>query len=649
MSWKAIFSLPLVALCCLQGALSADAQTTISDCPAEANPFRLDFRHIEANGIGYSTGYSTIALFSSLPEAWHRITPFVDMRGHAFNDGKFAANLGIGIRYLSKRIYGANIYYDFRQARKGIFNQIAFGLETLGTRWDFRINGYLPVGRLKTPAFSKRHESFCQFKEFSGSSILVDEVSVTRKKIDFAMQGADAEVGVHLLNPRDNFDLVAAIGPYYFHGQYGKFAAGGKARLAAQINDYIALEGNFSYDNLFRAIVQGQVTVSVPFGKKKKVFKRTPNSYRECSDHIAMSRRLVQPIQRDEIIVASRHHKKSERRTTAVAINPATGLPYNVLFVNNTNPSAGTGTINDPFNQLVLAQLSSIPGDVIYVFTGDGTTTGMSAGFQLKDNQVLMGSGLALNIASNCGTITIPSLQAGAPSITNGGNVIMLASNDIVSGLNILGTSGAGIFGFNIANVQIQNNQIINPHQNSGIQLQDISGTVAVTQNNLIGTFGTNMLGIQVVTIATQPNIIISQNAISDYYYGIRIYAENMSPASSTATIANNFLQNNQVYGASIETDFTAQLAATVQGNAFIGNGTAGLNASTTSNPTNFLCLSLLLNASDTGYTLTNNSPSTFNVISPNSALSGVQANNIGTITTSGGVAFVPPGSPNCP
>ncbi len=648
MSLRTHFFLSLAAVGCVLCTVNVKANDTPSDCPAEPSPLRLDFRHIEANGIGYLTGYSTIALFSSLPEAWHRLTPFIDMRGHVFNDGKFASNLGVGVRYLSNRIYGANIYYDFRQARKGIFNQIAFGLETLGTRWDFRINGYLPVGRLKTPSFDKRYSFLCKFKEFSGNSILVDEINITRKKIEFAMQGADAEVGFHLLNPRDNFDLVAAIGPYYFHGQYGKYAAGGKARLAAQINDYIAFEGNFSYDNLFRAIVQGQVTVSIPFGKKKKVFKNRASTSRACDNDIAMSRRLVQPIQRDEIIVASRHHKKSEHRTTGLAINPATGLPYNALFVNNANLNAGTGTIENPFNQLVLAQLSSIPGDLIYVFTGDGTTTGMAAGFQLKNNQILMGSGLALNVPSNCGTITLPALQAGAPSITNAGNVIMLASNNILSGLNILGTSGAGIFGFNITNIQIQNNQITNPFQNSGIQLQDISGTVTITQNDMVGSFGTNMMGIQIVTIATQPNIVISQNAISDYYYGIRVYAENMSVASSTATIANNFLQNNQVYGASVETDFTALLAATVQGNAFVGNGTAGLNASTTSNPTNFLCLNLLLNASDTGYTLTNTSPSTFNVISPDSSLFGVQANNVGTITSTG-VTFVPPGSPNCP
>ena len=105
---------------------------------------RITLRHIESKGVGYNQGYTTLEGFFTVPSLIEtQSVPFLDLRGHVFNDGKFAANAGLGFRYLTSRIWGINAYYDYRNTRRMHYNQVSLGLESLGERWDFRANGYL--------------------------------------------------------------------------------------------------------------------------------------------------------------------------------------------------------------------------------------------------------------------------------------------------------------------------------------------------------------------------------------------------------------------------------------------------------------------------------------------------------------------------
>jgi len=40
------------------------------------------------------------------------------------------------------------------------YNQVSLGLESLGERWDFRANGYLPVGDKKSRLFDPKFDKF---------------------------------------------------------------------------------------------------------------------------------------------------------------------------------------------------------------------------------------------------------------------------------------------------------------------------------------------------------------------------------------------------------------------------------------------------------------------------------------------------------
>ncbi len=410
----------------LSGFTTAYAKEKI--CADGKQHYRTTLRHIESGGIGYEDGYTTLeAFFASDPSQW-TVTPFLDVRGHVFNNGKCAANVGAGLRGLWKnRAYGINTYYDYRNAGHLHSNQVGVGLETLGELFDFRINGYLPVGaKISDPYHTA-------FRKFSGHHMILSQ------KYQSAMKGADAEFGFHFGKSK-SFDFYAAAGPYYFIGEKAPVTWGGKARIQGVFKDILTLEISDSYDRTFHNNFQGQISLTYSFGPKSKIKKQG----RTCEVADTLNDRMLQSVGRQEIIVIDKVRKNT------VAIDPATGLPYFFVFVNNTSHS--DGTYESPYHSFAQAQANSSPYDIIYVYPGDGTTTGMDSGIALQPNQKLWGSGISHSIKTSQGTVSIPAQSSSAPTITNtdintDGNAITLATNNAISGFIITSAYNDAIFG----------------------------------------------------------------------------------------------------------------------------------------------------------------------------------------------------------
>jgi hypothetical protein len=458
---------------------------------------RLSIRQIEGKGIGYGQGYTTLEAFLTPFETFDSWLPFADLRGHRFDNNKFAFNAGVGFRALAScMLWGANVYYDYRQTRHLNYKQIGVGLEALGAHWDYRINGYLPIGKRESGNYQTK------FDKFEGHTLFI------KTKREFDMCGANAEVAYHWM-PKDNIDITAGLGPYYFHGKFNKYAAGGQGRLKATFLNAISIEGIGSYDNLFKWNGQGQLTFSIPLCSKLK----TRGIAKSCCDYMpALDLRVVQPVQRFEIIVADSHEM------TEIAINPATGQPFNFIFVNNTSHSQGT--FESPYNTLLNAQNNSKPFDIIYVYQGDGTSTGMNAGITLQYNQKLWGAGIPQHISTTIGNVTIPPTQ-GLPTITNttaSANVITCANNNEISGMHVLtNTNGQGIGLTNISNAYIHRNVIDVPGSNSmpptafGVNLLGCGGTITFEKNTINQINGTS-IGFALLTTAPQANYFIYNN-----------------------------------------------------------------------------------------------------------------------------------------
>ncbi len=517
----------ILSLLCLSAPYSLTAAMNCSkksDCNDACQSMRITARHIENEGIGYNTGYTTLEAFLAAPVDRWSVMPFMDLRGHIFDDGHWAANGGLGLRTLQcDRIYGGYAYYDYRDTKHKGYNQVSFGLETMGTFWDLRLNGYVAVGHRKSRPYNIR------FSHFGGNNIYYSE------KFQYALSGANAEVGCYPLK-MENITLYTGIGPYYLKGPGRGAVWGGQTRAKVMWKDYVGAELSYSYDHAFQNIVQGQVFLSMPFGPKASVRGREKRS---CMDNNLLCQRMIEPVGKFEIIpVDSKRNKK-------VAIDPTTGNPFTIWFVNNLSHSAGT--FESPFATLAAAETASHAGDLIYVYPGDLTSNGLSNGITLKDGQELLGATLNHSLMTTVGRLTLPAQAPGsnAPLLSNTlGPVVTLGNDNVVSGFYMQNTAGAGILGDRSNNGILCHNYIQgNSAIHNGIELDNATGTFSVFANTIM--FQGACVNIDNTNPVSNASYLFTDNALhsGSGAYGINInYAEGSN---------NYFLSaNNSLYGA---------------------------------------------------------------------------------------------------
>ena len=229
--------------------------------------FCLGFRHKEGEGIGYKNGYTTLEgqYISSFLQ--QRMSIFLDLRLHYFNNATFAANSGFGLRYLTKdsNVFGLNIYYDSRKIHNHpVFNQIAVGVEWLGIV-DCRFNAYIPIQN--TEDFS----SSCQ-KNYPGGYRMI------QRKYKKAITSVFFEVG-SFLEQSKNFSVYGAVSQYYLELCKCNMAFGGKTRLKLTFYNFFGIEFIASYDTFYKT--RGQIGIGLHYcwGGKKNDNKLFNNIY----------------------------------------------------------------------------------------------------------------------------------------------------------------------------------------------------------------------------------------------------------------------------------------------------------------------------------------------------------------------------------
>lgn len=248
-------------------------------------------------GVGYSRGgYASIGLLATSWQSQDKsLQPFVDIRGHILNNSKKAANIGIGALYYSSHlniVVGGNIYYDFREGKHADYNQIGIGAEVFGSCWDFRINGYLPVGR-------RQSSSSTLFDHYKGGFFAICT------KEERSLAGFDAELGYYIrkrdpCNPCD-FDFYVAIGPYYFSkASCNSDIFGGLARFRASWLNCINVELIASSDHVFHDRVQARFEFCIPLGDGWKFWENEEGS--PCSSRRCLRGICCQRVRRREII-----------------------------------------------------------------------------------------------------------------------------------------------------------------------------------------------------------------------------------------------------------------------------------------------------------------------------------------------------------
>lgn len=446
-------------------------------------------------GMGYDEGFSSFEGF--LPLGGDPCQTFAGFQGNVLvdNEGDFGFNAGVLYRsYVAEwdRTLGGYLFLDNRRESGTTFNQIGFGLETLGRSWDARTNVYIPVGDTRSGALSL----VVLDTEFVGRSILLTQ----RARYAEAMTGLESEIGGPL--PWMGDVLRGYLGGYFFNSDHGGDDAWGPmGRLEARLDDNVTLNVAVTHDDVFNT--------NVFFGAALYLPGYLPAPKRAIPEPWA---RLAEPVFRRHNIVVQR------RKVTelAVAQNPG-GQRIDVVHVNSAAAAGGTGSVTAPFQTLAQAQAAATPGDIIF---GHANSVFDAQSIVLQANQQLLGEGIEHIIATRTQDIVLPTatdpeLIQDVPLIVNApGNAVTLASGSTVAGWRIENAGARAVFGSGVGNVRVDHNVL--EGNEAGVRLINIGGTNRITNNMInanrtegieIGTVGTN-----VATVVVEGNTLVNND-----------------------------------------------------------------------------------------------------------------------------------------
>jgi len=267
---------------------------------------RISLSHAEGSGLGYAIGYTSLGLFLSKSFDNQRFIPFLDLRGHIFNNGKYAGNASLGFRYLNcclEQIWGINIAYDYLQHLQKYphrsYHQVGGGLEIIGKMWDFHLNVYGAVGHKKTNIYRFNYGFYEELKRGDLSHLKLG----LKAREQLALNGIDTLFGYRFCNMRYT-DVRISAGPYFYWGHTEKTTNaftkkkesswGGRLVLDIIFMRYISIDADVTYDTIFKWRSQGMVCLNIPFD----IFQNWHSPCAPCS----LRDRLYDCIERNEII-----------------------------------------------------------------------------------------------------------------------------------------------------------------------------------------------------------------------------------------------------------------------------------------------------------------------------------------------------------
>ncbi len=400
---------------------------------------RFGIGHRVGDGPGFDDNYSNVEWMIPIRGDVDWDNMFSELRFLARNDGLVGANAGLGYRRYdlgTNRIYGLNVFYDYRQTEANRMQQMGLGLETLGPIFDFHLNFYLPE------AFEVRGPLP---NIFVGHEMIINRAEV-------GMTGGDAEMGVNLpelFNVRSR--LVGGL--YHYDGHGNGDATGWRARVEADYGRVVWVDASFQDDDMF-----GQ-TASV--GVEIRYAHRFLPPYRQSvrpMDHMFfrregdwasrnISHRLSDPVSRQQFMLLTMDE--------GVVATDSMGTPLNFLHV--ANGFAGTGTFEDPYGTLSAALADGdAPMSIIYTPFGGAYVEDVT----LVAGATVLSNGPVQTVETQFGTQQLPfsgtSTDLSAlPTIT--GNVTM-ADDSRFSGFDVTGAlTATGVMDITIDNTVVTN------------------------------------------------------------------------------------------------------------------------------------------------------------------------------------------------
>lgn len=378
---------------------------------------RFSLSHIAGENVGIDQNYTTLEWFMPLcgDTEWDLV--FGDARGIFRNDGTVGTNLGLGWRQYdpeTNRIIGINGYWDFRETEHNGFNQLGWGLESLGRFVDLRMNMYIPATADESQLIPNR---------FEGNRMLTD-------RRENAMLGIEGEIGLSL-PPIGDLQACVFGGLYQFTNWRVGTASGWRLRGELMYTEALALETSVQRDELFGTTwtIGGSLRYVTPLlpphlqGKKpmEHMFYRCREA--DCARHVY--HRLGDPVPRLRNIVLS---------VTEELATTSTGVPLTFLHVQDG--SAGDGTYESPYGQLNDALADPRVGNAYVYARGNG----------IYDENVTLGTGY--QVYSNGPVQSVPT-QFGDQRLPHSGANLQLTGLPEIRG-RVRMADAATLSGFNV-------------------------------------------------------------------------------------------------------------------------------------------------------------------------------------------------------
>ena len=523
-------------------------------------PARVNVEHNSSTaGLDGITGIGGFVPLSQ--EAGENVT-FLEGDLQVDNGGHFGWNLSLGYRGINQdedekddRLRGGFIGLDSHFTDESNFYQLAAGYESLGKDWDFRLNGYLPLGdRSRTVDSTTVEGAQTGTSGFVGNQLVLSAAGGAQsvKRIEDSLGGFDAEVATQLSEWQGG-ELIGAVGGYLLSGKEDT-SLGGKLRLGATLasnfNAGIALQHDGIYDTRLSFSI-GATFSQLRFQKKEeKEFQET--------NEVAI--RLRDPIQRRQsVAVQERTEVEDLIAPSSEALrNPEEEQDYRFLHV-ALGASGGDGTYEAPLGTVEEAitlinsdSTTYSDGNTILYVDGEAAPTTAIPGFAIPDRVRVLSQGpqqtiagmafpgfpetvtrlpfssvnnfnIADNSAPNANGVAVLLPDSGDgvfPTITGGSaDLVTLGNQTVLAGFNIDAAAQNGVAGSNVTNVELRNNRITSSTA-SGIALDNVGGSVTLFDNEITGSGDRGILA-QNSTTAQSVNITIAGYQLANNRVGM--------------------------------------------------------------------------------------------------------------------------------
>jgi VCBS repeat-containing protein len=210
--------------------------------------------------------------------------------------------------------------------------------------------------------------------------------------------------------------------------------------------------------------------------------------------------------------------------TAVVTLN----VSKRVWYVLNNATAPGDGRDTSPFTTLAAAETASaaaasagaVDDETIYVLAGDGTATGLNAGFTFKANQTLIGQGVGSNVTTTLNGQTVTLLSAGSAPLlarSSAGTNITLSTNNTLRGVALSTSNGIGILGTNFVSFTTDTTSVAATGERAlslnngsvsaslttlsstnsagaGMSLTTVTGSITATGGSISGASGASIL-----------------------------------------------------------------------------------------------------------------------------------------------------------